>query len=169
MAVDGNTQAEAVVDTNIASVRFRAGAKRGSWRLISYEFPVLFMAVSAISPTGDPEEYCFRFELTDFPGTAPEVKIWNQEKMAVLEIGNRPKGSRRVLEAFKANWPELNGGSVYRPWERSGLQHNGWSTAHPGLAWHPGRDLSFILEDLHGLLTSNTAVCSNRPGPQVGL
>jgi hypothetical protein len=154
-----NTPAEQAVAADLASARFRVGVKRCQWRQVSYAFPVLIVAVAAIEPDGSSGEYSFRIELSGFPGTAPEVKLWDCATGALLHTDKRPKGSKRVTEAFKSWGSE----TVYRPWDRHGGVHNNWATTHPSLAWHPKRDLTFILEDLHGLLTSNTISRSARP------
>ena len=146
-------QAQNAVVVDLASARFRAGVGRGQWKQISFKFPVLVVAVAAIEPDGKPSEYCFRFELSGFPGTAPEIKIWDTETNELLAADKRPKGSDRVNKAFQV-WGD---NTVYRPWERFSSVHNNFAQNFPQLAWHPGRDLTFILEDLHGLLTSNAA------------
>jgi hypothetical protein len=151
--------AEKAVNADLASARFRVGEKRGHWRKITYEFPILVVGVSAVEPDGTLSEYFFRFDLSGFPGTAPEVKIWDCETGAALSPAKRPKGSHRVAEAFKT-W---GNDTVYRPWDREGGQHNNWATTHPELAWHSKRELTFILGDLHGLLTSNATAHGNRP------
>lgn len=149
---------EKAVTVDLASARFRIGERRGHWHKVSYDFPVLIVAIAAIEPDGKSSEYSFRFELTGFPGIAPECKIWDAATNALLPNDKRPKGSHRVTEAFKSWGCE----SVYRPWDRHGGPHNNWISTHPDLAWHPKRDLTFILEDLHGLLTSNALAYSNR-------
>ena len=126
---------------------------RGQWRKLSFTFPILIVAVAATEPSGSSSEYFFRFELTGFPGAAPEVRIWDPSTNNLLALDKRPKGSTRVAEAFKA-W---GGGTVYRPWDRLAGAHGNWSTAYPTLAWNPKRELTFVLEDLLGLLTSNSA------------
>jgi hypothetical protein len=154
-----HSPAEEAVAADLISPRFLAGGARRHWRRVSYRFPILVMAVAAIEPDGSSSEYYFRFELTGFPGVAPEVRMWDAEANAPLAPARRPKGSLRVTEAFKS-W---GNDTVYRPWDRHAGAHGNWATAYPMLAWHPKRDLTFILEDLHGLLTSNLAACSNRP------
>lgn len=151
--------AEKAVAADVASARFRVGVKRGYWRQVSFDFPILIIAVAAVEPDGSSSEYFFRFELTGFPGTAPEVKIWDPKANALLAADRYPKGSNRVTEAFK-RWGNE---TVYRPWDRHAGAHGNWATVYATLAWKPERDLIFILEDLHGLLTSNAAACSNRP------
>lgn len=147
------------VAADLTAARFRAGVIRRYWRQVSYEFPVLILAVLAVEPDGSPSEYSFRFELTGFPGTAPEVKIWDCKANDVLPQDKRPKGSERVTKAFQVWGP----GTVYRPWDRHSSGHNNFARDFPDLAWHPKRDLTFILEDLHGLLTSNATARGNRP------
>lgn len=150
--------AEVAVAADMASARFRAGVVRRQWRVVFYDFPILILAVVAIEPDGSASEYHFRFELTGFPGSAPEVRIWDSAARAQLSPVRRPKGSARVVEAFKSWGPE----TVYRPWERQSGAHNDWATKYPALAWHCRRDLAFILEDLHGLLTSNASAGGSR-------
>jgi len=145
--------AEHAVAVDLESARFRAGVYRGHWHLISSTFPILVVAVAAIEPDGNPRKYCFRFELTGFPSVAPEVRIWDQATGTLLAADQRPKGSTRVAEAFKP-W---GCDTVYRPWDRLAGAHGNWAINYPTLAWNPKRDLTFILEDLYGLLTSNAA------------
>ncbi len=150
--------AQTAVNADLGSARFRAGILRKQWRKVSYSFPVLIMGVTAVEPEGAASEYLFRFELSGFPGMAPAAQIWDTETNAVLAAGRRPKGPLRVVEAFKSWQSE----TVYRPWERTSRTHNNWAQSYPDLAWNPTRDLTFILEDLHGILTSNAAACSPR-------
>jgi hypothetical protein len=143
---------------DVGSARFRAGVLRGYWYTVSYSFPVLLMYVASVAVDGASGGYTFRFELTGFPSIAPEVRIWDVAKGTPLAPQVRPGGSTRVAEAFK-DWQH---GSVYRPWERHAGAHNNWGSSYRDLAWHPARDLAFVLEDLHGLLTSNAAARRDR-------
>ena len=84
--------------------------------------------------------------------------IWDYKAGCLLPAARRPKGSPRIVEAFK-EWGEH---TVYRPWDRMGGPHNNWTRDFPALTWHARRDLTFILEDLNGLLTSNTLAHASR-------
>ncbi len=45
---------------------------------------------------------------------------------------------------------------MYAPWDRVGLaSHPQWAQKYPHSAWNPSRDLSFILENVHGMLNSD--------------
>ena len=147
-----STPAQSAVEADLASSRFIAGLARGHWRCVSFDFPLLVIAVTAIEPDGTSSEYAFRFELAGFPGVAPQVIIWDTVANTQLPVNRRPKGSHRVQEAFK-DWTAPH--TVYRPWERTSGAHGSWAQNFPDLTWHPHRDLTFILEDLHDLLTSN--------------
>jgi hypothetical protein len=142
----------------MASARFRVGALRGHWRAVTYTFPVLLVCVASVAASGVARSFAFRFELTGFPSAAPEVRIWDLATQAPLAVQLRPRGSARVTESFK-DWQY---GTVYRPWDRHAGAHNHWASTYRELAWHAARDLAFVLEDLHGLLTSNAATHRDR-------
>jgi len=153
------TPAQTAVEADLTSARFRAGLARSHWRVLSSNFPHLVIAVAAIELDGTSSEYAFQFELTGFPGIAPQVMIWDAAASTQLPANRRPKGSQRVQEAFK-DWNAPH--PVYRPWERTSGAHGNWAQSFPDLIWHPRRDLTFILEDLHALVTSNAL--ARRPG-----
>lgn len=148
-----NNPAEDAVEDDLTSPRFKAGVVRKQWRVISFAFPMLIVSVAAVEPDGKASEYAFRFELTGFPGAQPEALIWDTRASTRLALSDRPKGSSRVVSAFQ-DWGSQG---IYRPWERSAAPHNNFARDFPDLAWHPKRDLAFIMEDLHGLLTSNAS------------
>ena len=139
------------VQQDLAACSFRGGEHAHRWRLVSSEFPVLFIDVAATEPDGTTSWYRLRWDVSGYPGKAPHVRIWDTGADQPLPVHRRPKGNRRVEVTFQ-NW---NDDTVYRPWERIASVHNNFRQAHPQLAWHPGRTLSFALEDLHGILNLN--------------
>jgi hypothetical protein len=144
---------EEAVRADLSTPRFLAGVARGYWRIESFLFPTLLVAITAAPIEGGPKEYGFRFELSNFPNSAPEGRIWDLTADTLLEVGARPRGSPRVELAFQA-WGQ---GTVYRPWDRHAGAHNNWAIAHREMIWNASRNLTFIMEDLHGLLTSLAA------------
>jgi hypothetical protein len=161
MADAAANPARSAVEADLATPRFRAGVARRHWRIVATDFPLVTIAVASVETDGSASEYAFRFELSGFPGIAPQVIIWDTTASAQLAVAQRPKGSHRVQEAFK-DWSPPH--PVYRPWERTSGPHGGnWAQDFPDLIWHPRRDLTFILEDLHGLLTSNAVAQSVGP------
>ena len=150
--------AEAAVAIDLANARFRSGSRRGFWRLVEYSFPYLTMAVAATEPDESSSEYFFRFELSGYRGTAPEVRIWDQAHSTLLPFERRPKGPERVVHGFK-QWGHE---TVYRPWDRLAGPHNNWPRDHQDLIWNASRDLAFILEDVHEILNLNARARSIR-------
>jgi hypothetical protein len=137
---------------------FKAGIEAGRWRLERSEFPYLFFVISSTEPDGSAGEYGFRAELSGFPGQAPEVQIWDIEADIPLNKDNRPKGGPRLVKSFQ-KWGD---DTVYRPWDRRTGPHSGNARNLPHLAWHSERRLTFIFEDLHGILNSNARACRLR-------
>lgn len=139
------------VDDDLRDGALLSGCALGRWRVISYEHPTLYFAISATEPDGKQSEYAFKADLCNFPAQAPKVQIWNLDTGESLAQELRPKGGRRVQETFK-KWGE---DTVYRPWDRLTGPHNNNTARYPHLAWRPERRLAFLFEDLHGILNSN--------------
>lgn len=139
------------VEESLSSKSFQNGCSDGRWRVARFEFPILDFYVSAIEVDGTPSEYGFRAELSNYPAIAPEVRLWNLEEDRMPTKDERPNWSPRVAQTFK-HWGT---GTVYRPWDRQTGPHGGNAVSKPHLAWRPDRDLTFIFEDLHGILASN--------------
>jgi hypothetical protein len=141
--------ARAAVEADLASARYRAGVLRGQWRTVMFDFPFLVVAVPVAPEISGEAEIEFRFELSGFKRVAPSVQLWDSRANAALPRTRQPSGSARVIEAFKP-WQEP--ATVYRAWDRFAMAHGNWEQNYPTLKWHSDRDLTFILEDLYGLL-----------------
>ncbi|MFL6728209.1 MAG: hypothetical protein ACJ8FS_17090 [Sphingomicrobium sp.] len=137
---------------------FVSGVEKGRWRLANQAFPVLDIAIAATEPNGEKKEYLFRFELTNYPAQAPMVRIWDADANAPLAREKRPQGNGRVALAFQV-W---GSDTVYRPWDRCTGPHNGNADRLAHLAWRSDRTLTFILEDLHGILNLNARTLRHR-------
>jgi hypothetical protein len=143
------------VEADLQEPSFLNGLDTSCWRIISYAFPILNFAVSATETDGSHTEYGFRAELSNYPSQAPMVQIWDHAANTLLAADHRPKGGPRVAITFQ-NWTE---NTVYRPWDRKTGPHINNGRDVPHLAWRSDRTLSFILEDLHGILNSNARTC----------
>lgn len=140
------------VETDLIEHDFLEGRDAGRWRVIAFDFPRLDFAISAVDHHGCACEFEFRAELSNYPSQAPMVRIWNFDANAPLAVHLRPKGGTRVEKSFQ----QWSSDTVYRPWDRLTGPHNGNAAAFPHLAWRPERRLSFIFEDIHGILSSST-------------
>ena len=88
--------------------------------------------------------------LDNYPSQAPHVRIWDFAKDASLDVGERPNWSQRVRTSFQV-W---GSDAVYHPFDRITGPHGNNALNKPILAWRLDRRLSFVIEDLHGLLNS---------------
>lgn len=139
------------VAADLEEADFVSGCDAGHWRIISHAFPILNFAISATEPDGTASEYGFRAELSNYPGQAPMVRIWDHALKAPLAVDRRPKGGARVQKTFQS-W---GSDTVYRPWDRMTGPHSDNASNFPHLAWRPERQLVFIFNDLYGILNSN--------------
>ncbi|PDT01411.1 hypothetical protein CO666_25265 [Rhizobium chutanense] len=139
------------VAADLQEVAFLSGCDAGRWRIIVFSFPKLDFAITATEPDGRTSEYGFRAELTNYPAVAPQVQIWDHARNCPLSPTMRPKGGPRVQKTFQ-HW---GSDTVYRPWDRMTGPHGDNAGMFPHLAWRPDRHLSFVFEDLYGILNSN--------------
>lgn len=144
---------ERALTADLTGVRFQEAAHRGFWRQVSLDWPFVLIAVSAAPRPGSPTEFLLRIECSGYPAQAPTGCPWDAEANAVLGPDKRPKGER-AGQVFRPDWRE--GRALYAPWDRTGLtEHPGWAAAHALWAWHPGRDISFFLRNVHELLNDD--------------
>lgn len=130
---------------------FQAACSEHRWRIVEFAYPRLDFVIAAIKPDGTEAEYGFRADVENYPAVAPMVKLWNLDEDRKPVGDERPQGGTRVAEAFK-EWGE---GTVYRPWDRKTGPHGDHANVCPHLAWTSSRDLTFIFEDLYGILANN--------------
>ena len=143
--------AQTQVERDLDETDFRAGVAAGRWRVIKFTFPRMDFMVTGTEPDGNRKEYGFMAELSNYPSQAPMVRIWDFQKDSSLDPSQRPTGHQRIINAFQ-RW---SSDTVYRPWERLTGPHNTNAANLRHLAWRPDRHLSFIVEDLHGILNNN--------------
>ncbi|GLS37304.1 hypothetical protein GCM10010869_28970 [Mesorhizobium tianshanense] len=148
------------VVADLEEAEFLNGCDAGRWRIISFSFPILDFAISATEPDGKTGEYSFQAELSIFPAQAPKVRIWDHARNAPLAAELRPKGGARLQKTFQ----QWGSDTVYRPWDRETGPHGNNAANFPHLAWRPDRHLTFIFEDLYGILNSNARAQRLRPG-----
>lgn len=149
------------VEAELASPSYRVGEALGKWERVEFSFPILVIKFRATDSDGSLIFYNVRFEMSGFPALEPEAQLWDTEAKCSLDNSKRPKGNERVTDAFKA-WSENGVIHIYRPWERAASKHSGFKERFPELAWNPKKPLTFILEDISGLLNLNARLVSPR-------
>ena len=132
---------------------FQSGVDRGRWRLIGIAWPYACISVAAATRSQAPDEFAFRFQLDNYPTSAPIARCWDIELDAPLEYSRRPWGTGRVQMAFRT---DFRGDScLYLPCDRLALEgHDGWRTQHPSMIWTPSSDITLYLRILNDLLHS---------------
>lgn len=146
--------------------RFCSGVADGRWRLVHevgpevgvetlVGWPFVVVAVSAATRPNSPTEFAIRFDLNDYPNQAPTGGIWDVDADVSLAADRRPKGED-IAQLFRTDGWTGGATAMYAPWDRLGLQtHPEWAQNYPQYAWNPGRELTFILENVHARLTSD--------------
>lgn len=135
--------------------RFLAGVAAGRWCLVSVDWPIAVVTVSAARRPNSPTEFALRFELTGYPNTAPTGGIWDLDANISLAADHRPKGER-AAQLFRTDGWTGGATAMYAPWDRIGLQaHADWAEKYPLDAWMSTRDLSFILDKVHEILNAD--------------
>ena len=146
---------ERALRAHLDSARFQAGLEAGRWRLISLVWPIAIVGVSAAQREDAPSEFAIRFELAGYPNTTPTGGLWDVDSDVSLAPEVRPKGER-VAMMFRSDGWAGGATAMYAPWDRIALEtHANWAQEAPRLAWHSGRDLTFILDNLHEVLNAD--------------
>ena len=154
-AVDSaSTPDERVFRSHVEGGAFRLGVARGRWRLVEISWPHAVIAVAAAPREESPDEYAFRFELTNYPSAPPTAQPWDSVRTGPLEPNHWPGGRLRVPAAFRPDWQ--GGQCLYLPCDRVSIAgHDAWRTQHPAMIWSPTGDIAQYLCVIHELLTSS--------------
>lgn len=140
---------ERAARAHLDSGAFQAGVAAGHWSVVGVEWPYVTVMVSAAPREGAPPGYAIRFELTGYPTFAPTGCIWDIERNEPLAAGLRPKGDE-VSILFRTDAWAAAPNAMYAPWDRLAIaDHANWRNDARHLAWHEGRNLTFILNELH--------------------
>ncbi|HEX2909857.1 MAG TPA: hypothetical protein VH186_03545 [Chloroflexia bacterium] len=133
---------------------FLSGADRGRWRLISVEWPVVIIAVSASERPDAPGEYAFRLDCAGYPQVGPTAQLWDAEQNGPLPPAKWPGGKFRVPAAFRTDWQ--GGTCLYLPCDRISINgHDNWRHQHPEMIWSPDKDITLYLRTIYDLLNSS--------------
>lgn len=145
---------ERVFRAHIERGPFQSGVDRQRWRLLSIDWPYVFISVCAAARVHSPGEYVFRFECSNYPQAAPTAQPWDLKRSAPLESAFWPTGRSRVPLAFNPSWK--NGQCLYLPCDRLSFEgHDGWRGQHPSMIWSATSDITHYLRIVYDLLTSN--------------
>jgi hypothetical protein len=146
---------ERALREHLGGARFQVGVEAGRWRLISLEWPIALIAVSAAPRPNAPTEFVIRLDLAGYPHTAPTGGLWDLDTGTHLATAGRPKGDRAAVIFRNDGWAG-GAAAMYAAWDRIGLQaHPEWAQRYPRSTWNASRDLTFILSNVHEVLTAD--------------
>ncbi len=141
---------------HLEAAAYRQGVEDGRWALIRVAWPHAWFAVRAPRHPGAPDAYVLRFELTNYPVSAPTGMPWDLASNCRLERDDRPKGGRLDL-AFRVDWQ--NGEALYVPCDRVAMPgHEGWKIQWPTWWWDDTKDISLYLRLVSEMLRSDAYV-----------
>jgi hypothetical protein len=144
-----NTPDEAALRRDLASGRFVLGVVGRRWRLISYQWPHVIIAVRA----ADNVEYGLRFECRNYPQLAVTAQPWDFAADKPLATELWPTGQSRIPLAFNPGWK--GGICLYLPCDRLSIEgHEGWRVQHPALLWEPSKGICKYLSIVHQMLNA---------------
>jgi len=161
MAEEIASPAQRTLEAQLNSVRFLCGVQDGRWEMLRLAWPYLYVRVTGRDPeSGRTFAHDFRMECTGFPDPGPNVERWAYADSA--PYGSSPPapqapGAPGFIDAMK--WAE----GMYRAWSRNAARHGDWAKKRPDEAWHPRREIVFIMENLYALLTEQAVWLATRP------
>lgn len=146
------------LDRDLVRDDFEGGVSAGLWRIVSFNWPVLIVALTA----GEGNEVVMRLLVDDYPTRAPSGQPWHLATSAVLPIELWPISTvEGVVSPFRTDWSPSNGSAPYVACDRAGLAtHTDWADKYPERAWNPGRTIAFYLSEMHRELQ-----CTKVPRP----
>jgi hypothetical protein len=164
MAEEIVSPARRTLEAQLNSVRFLAGVEAGRWELLLFAWPDVYVRVTGRDPeTARSLAHDFHLECAGFPDPGPLVERWSYAETTTH--GSQPPpplapGSPGFIDALK-DWPPGRG--IYRAWSRDAATHNHWAKSRPHEAWHPKREIVFIVEHLYALVTEQAVWLAPRP------
>lgn len=151
------TSAERTLLAHLDTVRFLAGVDEGRWEILELRWPCLYVRVRVIAGHNETSlSQDFRLECSGYPEPGPYVERWSYA--STERRGERPPaptgpGAPGYIDALKEWGSGGEEGGIYRAWNRGAARHNDWSRKRPDEAWHRGRQISFIMEQLYALVS----------------
>lgn len=141
---------ERTLTAELDNVRFLCGVTEGRWKVLDYQFPHLYVRVTAHNGAVTFEQE-FHLICDGYPDPGPFVEAWSiATGTAVFPTTPCSPGYADALK----NWSPGPGtpGGIYRAWQRHAASHNEWAAKRPDHAWNRRRDITFIMEKLYELV-----------------
>lgn len=147
---------EEALRRDLNGLPFRIGAAKGKWTLRGLRFPHAYFFITAAMRPGGPPGFLMRSDCKGYSAIAPTSQLWHGGNDNVLDQAHRPRADNDVMPAFK-NW----GNCLYHPIDRLARSH--FLSSDEGMIWTPDKDITFLLETVHGLVHSAAYTGANLP------
>lgn len=143
------TPDEAAFSQHLTLAKYVHGEVQGKWHEVNRNWPFSIFEIPATRPDGTKDSYCFRFDLANYPQSAPTACPWSLTSNTPLPPNQWPGGTL-IEAAFAPGW---NPGALYLPCDRIAMQgHERWRNEHPNLWWTPEKTIALYLNELYDLL-----------------
>ena len=153
-----STNAQRLLEADLAGAPFRAGMVRGDWALsdspLHLAWPYLFTEVAAAPRANGPERWLVRWDVTNYGSGPITGAFWDAEANAFLPKERWPKArpGSVVASVFKTAGWAAPGQGFYHPWDRTALAGHAW--ADRVWAWKPEVTIAEYNAQFHRWLTS---------------
>jgi len=144
------TPDEAVFSSHTKLASFVWAVSQNQWQIIKTEWPYVYVKFPAKRQTGEKDEYVFRFELSNYPATAPTACPWQTDLSCPLPQAFWPNGGPQIAAVFNPGWKS---NALYIACDREAMTgHENWKSEHPEVWWTPDKSIDVYLKELYELL-----------------
>lgn len=153
-----STNAQRLLEEDLAGAAFRAGLLRGGWALggttADIAWPHLFTYVVAAPRPNSPEQWLVRWDATNYGSGPITGGFWDAQANTFLAKEKWPKARSGsvVASVFKTEGWAAPGQGFYHPWDRTALAGHPWTD--PVWAWRPEVTIAEYNAQFHRWLTS---------------
>lgn len=142
------------LQAHLNSSEFLFGVDQGWWKEVRWDFPHVYVEISARTISDQPESFVFQFECSQYPTLAPLAFVWDLAAETSVDVVKRPTGVNHVGLVFRTNWQGLH---LYTPFDRQALStHPDWPKLHAKTAWNSSFTIQMYVRHLYDLLHSQS-------------
>lgn len=129
---------ERLLKAHLEEASFQSGVDAGKWGLqgetSAIVWPHVVMWVAADPQVYAPGKIYLRFDLTDYPTTAPTACPWNVGTNSRLENALWPRLTGKFMRVFRHDWNIKD--ALYAPCDRLAMKgHEIWEKQFPSWWW----------------------------------
>lgn len=153
-----SSNAQRLLEADLAGAAFRAGELRGDWTLVGTvadtTWPYVFTYIAAAPRPNGPERWLVRWEATNYGSGPITGGFWDAQANTFLAADKWPKtrpGSV-VATVFKTSGWAAPGQGFYHPWDRTALAGHPWTDAR--WAWNSNVTIAEYNAQFHRWLNS---------------